>query len=199
MGLLSSLFGCAQTNSQKDKAIELKEIEVKYDEQDGFKDINLTITSEEKTNDRHIYLAKGLYNGKVVGLKFEVLSNMPNGLTENGPNPETGFIKNALVIKSIGSESDEFLEALSELYGFPTNQKFKSTIYVPTIFSLNKQNVNLEKAGYFHFKAFLDEDNESNYCEFFFNVDSGKRIIELHEKDMEYRKLIIKAFSQPSH
>lgn len=124
---------------------------------------------------------------------------MPNGLTENGTDPENGFIKNALIIKSIGSESDDFLKALSKIYGFPTKNKFKNVIQVPTIFSLNKQKVNLDNVGYSHFKAFLEEDNQNDYCEIFFNIDSKKQIIELHEKDMDYRKLIIKAFSQHSH
>lgn len=66
MEFLSTLFGCNQTNSKKDKTVELKEIEVTYDKKDGFKDINLSIVSEEKMNDKHIYLAKGLNNGKML-------------------------------------------------------------------------------------------------------------------------------------
>lgn len=195
MGFLSTLFGYGQSNTKKEESNKLKEIEVKYNEEDGFKDVNLTIVSEEKTNHRHIFVAKGLHNGKVVGLRFEIVSEMPAGLDENGLTGD-GFLKNVLEIKSIGDESDAFLKGLSELYGFPANAKFKNTISVPTLFSLNKENVNLDKPGFYHFKAFFEENNDDDYCEIFFNIDSFKRVIELHEKDEEYRKQIIKAFSQ---
>ncbi|WP_281309450.1 hypothetical protein [Flavobacterium flavigenum] len=190
MGIFSTLFSCNQSN----KETNLKDIVVVYDDEDSFKDIDLSIISEEKTKDKNIYIAKGLYKGKTVGLKFEINTKLPKGLTENGLD-KNGFIKNALQIKSIGNESDEFLKAISETYGFPDYKNFKNSISVPTLFSLNKENVDLNKNGEYRFKLFFEEDSAENYCEIFFNISTDKKIIGLHEKDEEYRKSLIKVFT----
>lgn len=194
MSIFSTLFGCNQSNKKNNLETNLKEIVVVYDEGDGFKDIDLSIVSDEKTKNKNIYIAKGLYQGKTVGLKFEINTRLPKGLTENGLD-KNGFIKNTLQIKSIGNESDEFLKAISEAYGVSDFKNFKNSILVPTLFSLNNENVDLNKNGEYRFKLFFEEDSEQNYCEIFLNINTEKKIIGLYEKDEEYRKSLIKVFS----
>lgn len=195
MGFLTSFFGYAQKTETS--LHSLKDILVVYnkdDGDDGFKDINLSITEQTKSGDIIIYVAKGLFEGKVVGLQFEIKRILPAGINNEGID-QNGFVKNALTIKSIGPESDEFLKAISTIYGLSVDKKIKNVIPVATIFSLNTTAVDLDKNDHYKFKAFLEEEDGSNYCEVFFNINTIQKTIELHEKDQVYRKLIISALS----
>lgn len=99
-------------------------------------------------------------------------------------------------ISSIGTESDEFIRALSELYKLPTTKPFTKKTIAVTAFSLNQSEVNLESSECYKFKFFLEEGSEALYSELYFNIDLGKKIIELKEKDDSYRESIIKVFTQ---
>lgn len=61
-------------------------------------------------------------------------------------------------------------------------------------FSLNESPVDLEAREHYKFKMFFQDDNEDLYCEIFCNIDLAGNVIELHEKDEEYRENIIKNF-----
>lgn len=134
-----------------------------------------------------------------MGLKFEIKSILPNGINSDGSlDAKKGFIRNAIRISSIGEESDEFLKSISNLYGFPTDKKFTINTLSPTAFSLNKSIVKVEKVGYYKFKLFFrddENDKEEDYCELFLNINTNEKTIELFEKDNEYRKSLIKAFT----
>nr|WP_315238990.1 hypothetical protein [uncultured Flavobacterium sp.] len=196
LSIFSLFFGC--NKSVNSPSISLTEI-TEVAEQEGFKDVVLKIVSEEKIKDSYVYIAKGLSNSKVVGLKFEIKSNLPNGINSDGSlDAKNGFIRNAIKISSIGEESDEFLKAFSKLYGFPTDKNFINSTLSPTAFSLNKSIVEVEKLGYYKFKLFFrdsENDKEADYCELFFNINTNEKTIELFEKDNEYRKSLIKVFT----
>ena len=200
MGLLSTLFGCGQDNNKKQHTSDLilEEITSRTDTSEGFSDIFLKITSDLKSDTAHIYIAKGLYKNKTVGLQFIVKSNMPNGITAEGEmNSKDGFIRNAIKIISIGQESDELVKALSELYEIPNKNLFTKTTLVTTAFSLNQTIADLNKPGYYKFKLFFNEDSdEVSYAELFFNINTNEKTIELHEKDNDYRKPLVKVFTE---
>jgi hypothetical protein len=198
MGFFATLFGCGQTNKSETKKVDkLEEITSRTDISEGFSDIFLSIESDTKTDSSHIYVAKGFYKGITVGLQFEVKSNMKNGLTQDGQmNSQGGFIKNAIKTNSIGKESDELVKALGELYSFPTTSLFTKQTITSTVFSLNQKIANLDKPDYYKFKLFFEDDSEDLYSELFFNINTAEKIIELHEKDQEYRQPLIKVFTK---
>jgi hypothetical protein len=200
MGLLSTLFGCGQDNNKKQNTSEIKleEITSRTDTSEGFSDIFLKITSDVKSDTAHTYVAKGLYKNKTVGLQFEVKSKMPNGITAEGEmNSKDGFIRKAVKIISIGQESDELIKALSELYEIPLQKLFTKAKLVTTAFSLNQKVADLDKPDYYKFKLFFNEDSdEDSYAELFFNINTNEKIIELHEKDNDYRKPLIKTLTE---
>ncbi|KUJ59200.1 hypothetical protein AR687_24395 [Flavobacteriaceae bacterium CRH] len=202
LSLFSLLFGC--NNSSNSSSVNLTEISKVAEQEEGlkdvFQDVFLKIVSEEKIKDSYIFIAKGLSKSKVVGLKFEIKSNLPNGINTDGSlDAKNGFIRNAIKISSIGKESDELLKAISKLYGFPTDKKFTINTLSPTAFSLNKSIVDFEKLGYYKFKLFFgdsEKDEEEDYCELYFNINNNEKTIELFEKDSEYRKSLINVFKE---
>ena len=75
-------------------------------------------------------------------------------------------------------------------------QKFTNQKLIFTVFPLNDKVAKLEK-GKFKFKVFYDDSNEKNlYSEFYINIDLNNKILELNEKDQDYRENILKAFIQ---
>lgn len=193
IGLLTSMFGCnksssnTQTNNVQDS---IKLVDIASRTQEGFSDVFLTIVSDTKTDSSHIYIAKGLYKGKTVGLQFEVKSMIGSGII-NGQLGGGGLAGNGVRLKSIGQESDEFVKAMSELYKFPTTRGFSKEVVSTTAISLNDKPADLSKKDYYNFKLFFAEEDDSLYSELFFNINLKNGEIELQEKDQEYRESLI--------
>ena len=201
MGLFSLLFGCKGSNSKMQQSndfdnLVLEEITSRLDQAEGWSDIFLKITSDVKTNTSHIYVAKGLYNGKTVGLQVEVSSNIRAGIVNGEIDGKSGFAHNAVQLKSLGQESDELVKALAELYKQATDKGFTKQTVSATAFSLNEKPVNLDKNDYYKLKLFFEENNEKLYSEVFLNINTEKREIEIHEKDEDYREPIIKVWTE---
>ncbi|MFY9311032.1 MAG: hypothetical protein WAQ28_18460 [Bacteroidia bacterium] len=93
MGLLSFLYGC---NTKTQQTNSLSDITSRIDPTEGWSDIFLTMTADTKTDTSHIYIAKGLYKGKTVGLQIEVSSKIGAGIIDGKPDPKFGFIANAI-------------------------------------------------------------------------------------------------------
>ena len=129
---------------------------------------------------------------------MEIRSNLPAGITSSGElNSKGGVVWNGVKLISVGQESDNLVSALAELYNEPAGNVFTKDVLSPTLFSLNEQNVDLDKPGYYKFKLFFndDSDDENKYAEMFLNVNTDEGIIELHEKDYDYRKPLLNTFT----
>ncbi len=138
MGLFSTLFGCGQNNNknQQPSSQKLADITSRTDTSEGFSDIFLTITSSNKTDSTNIYVGQGLYKNKPVGLKFEVNSKLPFGITPDGEINSMGMlgisgISRTSLISALsildtwkakgknGKRIDFFVEVLNNLQDLP--------------------------------------------------------------------------------
>jgi hypothetical protein len=200
MSIFSFLFGCNDNkgNAQvkKPKNINLEDITSRIDPEEGFVDVFLKITEETKTDTSRIYIAKGLYKNKIVGIQIEVSTNILAGIIGDKIDNKNGFVLNGVQLKSVGQESDEFVKSLAELYNKTTEKKFTKNKVSATAFSLNEKDVNLDNKDYYKLKLFFEENDESLYSEVYLNINTDKREIELHEKDEEYREPIIKVLTK---
>jgi len=93
-----------------------------------------------------------LYNGRIVGLKVEIKKGIVAGLLPSGEINEYAFYGNGIQFSSIGTESNELIKALSELYDFQTTKQFSKFVISSTIFSLNEHDAYLSKKDYYKFK-----------------------------------------------
>ena len=106
-------------------------------------------------------------------------------------------MRNGVKFISLGQESNQLIYALSELYNVPIKNKFSKHNISATVFSLNEKEADFDKNDYFKFKLFFNEDgDEESYAEIFLNINTAQQIIELHEKDQDYRKPFLKAFTE---
>lgn len=196
----SLLFGCnsSETNVQTNNSdnTKLEEITSRSNPDEGWNDIFLKITEDTKTDTSHIYIAKGLFKNKTIGLQIEVSSKIGAGIVNGQHDVSAGFVKNAVKFKSIGQESDEFIKALAELYKQTTNNGFTKQPVSAMVFSQNEKVVNLDKADYYALKLFFAESDENLYSEVFLNINTDKHEIEIKEKDEEYREPLIKIWTK---
>ena len=163
---------------------------------DGWYDIDLTITSMNVADNGYVtVVAKGLFRGKLVGLKISFSPNLKPGLL-NGEVDKSAFIKSGIIYSSIGSESDELLKAIATLYSVELSKPNFSNSVATTAFALEQHLFNLEKNNV-KFKVFFnDQGDEREYAELFTNIDIPKNRLELHEKDPEYRNNVVKALTE---
>ena len=188
MGILSSIFGCIQNKN-------LIELTSNQDAEEGWQDLIFTITEKEKLDNGFWSLTcKAKYENQIVGLKIKIADGIPAGIV-NDEIDNTNFVANGVEIQSIGTESDKLIEVISNLYEQPKMTKFSSEKLTFTAFPLNREKGILEN-GKFKFKLFFDDNNEQNlYAEFYMNPDLINGIVELNEKDEEYRMNIVKLLS----
>ncbi|WP_445722603.1 hypothetical protein [Flavobacterium sp.] len=140
-------------------------------------------------------VCKATFENLIVGFRLFIIDNIDPGINEDKID-ETKFVKDGLSIIGIGEESNNFLYVISKLYEIPNNQKFTNEKLLYTVFPLNNNVAKLSK-GKFNFKVFYDDSDEKKlYSEFYINIDLKNKIVEFNEKDEDYRKNIIKTFSQ---
>ena len=192
MSIFTTLFGCGQ-----EKGGSLKKITEIKNQDPNFADLSLNIISKKREGNYTSFIGKGLYKNKIVGIEVLLINDIEPGIV-NDQISQNGFNKHGVIIKSIGEQSDEFLAALCELYSMKVSKNFRKHNISATIFSLNSEKVNFNNStSYYKFKIFLnDESNEDDYAELYINIDLKNQELEIFEKDNEYRKAIIKVFSE---
>lgn len=172
----------------------MKQIEV-IDEHD-FVDLKFTITKywqDEFKN--HICEVKGLWGKDNVGFEIAFRPDMQLGII-NGEIDMSRFYREGINFYSIGNESDRFVSALIALYKTDNkltkmNDKISSTTF---ILDGNPQNI---QSDYISTKIFFDDKEEKGcYSELFINIDLKNNVLELNEKDPEYRKNIINMMTE---
>ncbi|MNN29660.1 hypothetical protein D3C81_1432720 [compost metagenome] len=101
------------------------------------------------------------------------------------------FYREGINFYSIGELSDNFAKALSSLFKTETSSFRMLDAIGSTAFVLSGQPEYFDEE-YIKTKIFFDDTNEKdNYAEWYVNIDLKNRILELREKDQEYRKNII--------
>ena len=192
MGIFSSLFG-SKANGQSTNLIELTSNQV---EAEGWQDLIFKITEKQLQPDGYWNVTcKATHGNKIVGFRLFILEGLEAGIVNNEID-NTKFVREAVIIEGIGSESNQLVAVMSALYGKPTANRFTDEPLSYTIFPLNQQKASLNN-GYFKFKLFFDDTEERGlYSEMYLNTNFPNGTVEFNEKDPEYRKNIIKHFSK---
>ena len=167
----------------------LKSIDVSEDS--DFVDLSFTITKywQDKHNN-HICKVYGLWENEIVGFEIAFRPDMKLGIID-GEVDKTRFYAKGINLYSIGKESDNFIKDLISLFKQNCIPKRMNDNITSTAFILkgNLENINSE---YIKTKVFFDDlDEKSFYSEWYINIDLQNNILELREKDPDYRLNII--------
>lgn len=187
------LFAACIGNSSKDSEEKLISL-VKHHNAENFH-FQFEISDKGETDSTLIYRAISLYEEDTVGLEIEVMKHLGAGVSVEGHAAETGFNIGTIRFRSLGAESDELVEAITDLYDMQEVTKMTSETIEPMVFNSINQDVELPKPGTYSFKLFFEPDNEEP-AEFFAVLDTHKSTFELSEKDPAFRRVFVYALTK---
>jgi len=184
-----------QYSSDSSDSPEVQSIPMEYNPinmntEEGFQDFEFNIVEYCKLeNGNHMVKVCGEYDNKIVSIKVEFLANMISGVINNDFNSKA-FYHEGIIIRLIETESEEFVKALFSLYGQKnTGKKIVEEVKL-TSYALEGNPGNFENENLM-FKVFHDDNNRDGlYFELYININLSKSILEIKEKDVEYRKNI---------
>lgn len=162
---------------------------------DGWIDVDLTITSVVDEGDYIGVVGMGLFEGSEVGLKVSFLKGMKPGFPNAQPD-RSAFAHRGIVYSSIGKASDRLLHAVATLYGVSEPAGGFASSVEATAIALEQFPLVLNERPA-NFKVFFGDGvgHENEYAELYTNVDIPAKRLELHEKDAEYRANVVRALS----
>lgn len=144
---------------------------------DDFVDVSLRIESMKCDSwSNCTVLAGGTFKGQSVAVEVSIVSNGSQG---------------KITYKSVGKRSNELLAALASLYKLPRPFKAFSVKSEADIIFLDATKQKLSSKVFFAANGL-----ESDYAELYTNIDKTRNVLEIAEKDSEYRKNVLRGFAK---
>ncbi|MGO8836727.1 MAG: hypothetical protein ACLQQ0_04840 [Limisphaerales bacterium] len=172
---------------------DLPESLVQDEEEGGFVDLDLRLVRlDVRPNGSFFAEGRGRHNGRTLGFALELNAEWKMTSIDDG---DGFFYWGSGAVCSIGLESDALLAALSELYKMPVDMgPMRTKTRVAVVGLANDPRLLSETPT--HMKLLFESEEPSHYAEVFVNVIAPERRIELHEKDPEYRKPLLRALGE---
>ena len=170
----------------------------------GFADFLLQVEAVSfDSSGKCLITAGGREEGLDVGLQVLLPAGMKCGLVERGDDlvlEEDRVYYNGVEFRSLGTRSENFLAVLAKAYEVPLQSPkmagataFTCIVLEGDMESFAERPV---KCKLFFDEKMLREDNDEDYCELYLNIDLKLRILEIAEKDQEYRANIMRALNE---
>jgi hypothetical protein len=107
-------------------------------------DLNLSVVSQTKQGNYYELITRGCYNGEAVGLKILLKDSIPAG----SKNAKDAYVENGIRLSSLGTESDNLMKAMGEIYKVDASKKFSAQELSYALYSQNSQPVDYSKGAY---------------------------------------------------
>jgi hypothetical protein len=181
MSILASIFGRAVASEPQAGQLV---------SEDGFVDIDLPIYRYSKDGTLTV-VARGKIDGQTIAIAVDLGSEWKEQVVEDA---ELTIYWGNGHIRSIGEESDAFLNVLAKEYGFSSAAKKMASRTTLTMAGLNSdpRDVKTSRAT---IKVFFEHNGKDNYGEAFINIDLTNKVLEFHDKDPEYHQGMISSLS----
>jgi hypothetical protein len=183
VGIIAAIFGDSKVRASP----------VRVNTEEGFADLDLPLAAApQATRVGQRLLAQGTYDGHRVGFAAEIYGEW---IEKPLDDKSATFYWGKVTLRSIGEPSDNFVEALSKLYGVSSKS-------APMLSEITAQAVGLADdprtllEGPVRMKLFFHSDIEERYAEVFMNLDVPSRVVQFHEKDQEYRQNVVRALRE---
>jgi hypothetical protein len=180
-----------QSKSRDSTNLVVKPLVIFNDKEDGWGgDIRLSIVGMSENDTAQIYKAVSLYKGIPLGLLIFV------------PKRKTGDqgFGNGISLKSLGKESNNLLYELAKLYkqNVAIDVKFGESVSASFVDLKKFAKSVVGKVGEgdpntMEYKLFIETKDDE--AELFLNINPVDNWIELREKDLDYRTVVIKALT----
>lgn len=196
LSVLTSLFGGC--GDKKPSPIaghaehqQTADTEVMLGTGEDFIDLALFIEDHQRQPDgTQIIRAAGKHNSQPIRLEIVLGASWKSGsLDEKIP---LVVYQGTVTFRSLGTESDNLVRMLDEVYGTKLNPTAMKQQTRFTAMTLGGDPRDLSK-GPVKVKLFFESDNEKEYAELFTNIDLSKHRLEINEKDPDYREAIVQS------
>jgi hypothetical protein len=164
---------------------------------DGFVDLTFRITNlVDDGQHYHLHLAAS-HARCPVGMDVVVVRGVQGGFNSKMELVKKNVYRKGVRFLRSGVESDQLISAISDLYGFdesPTRMVDEETF---TAIALHQGSLDMDSEPV-KLKIFGKDGepfDEGAYYESFFNVDLPNGFVYWNEKDPDYRKALLQAFS----
>jgi hypothetical protein len=193
VGILT-LFGfCACEHDNKKS--ELLDIASEIDRTTRFVDLTLCITSCYESENYNDYIAEALYKSDTVGIRVTLKKEPVEDLVDN--QPRNRLVADGIILHSNGRSSDKLLQTMADLYGVEgVEDGMRDEPIRLSYRKLGGTHIDYDE-GKCKFRAFL-ADNGKDPAELFIYFDFEKKLIQLNEKDLEYRRSILTCLMKKS-
>jgi hypothetical protein len=180
-----------QAKQQKRPAAALtKSPEITSESEEGFRDLIFYIQEHKKVDGRQTLRGSGTHKGRQLGL--EVILDATWKAASLGKDIPFATYRGTLTYRSIGPESDAFLQVLDELYGTKLSPKTMSAETRFTAISLGGDPRDLAREPV-KIKLFFESGGQNDYAELFTNIELATHRLEIREKDESYRSPVVRA------
>jgi hypothetical protein len=185
-----AIVSCSRSSAPKTAQVIPLEITAAGEFED-FHDLQFAIQKYETLADgTQVIHAVGAHHGREVGLDLTLGPGWKSSQIVPGVTSDQGLV----TYRSNGAESDAFLQVLDEIYETKVHPAAMRTETQWSGISLKGDPGALDK-GPTKIKLFFESNNADEYAELFTNIDLAARILQIHEKDPEYRPAIIHALA----
>jgi hypothetical protein len=179
MGFLASIFGATKSQAQQVRSVG----------DHGFVDLDIPMASAATSPSGSTTLvARGILGGLPVGFSIEI-----HPTWNESSHDEVIFYFGRATIRSIGPSSDNFVAELARQYSLPAPGVHMRKIIEVDAVGLNSDPRLLESSPV-HMKLFFNPNGpEDTYAEVFLNADLSAKVVQFHEKDLDYRAPLLKS------
>lgn len=157
--------------------------------EEGFADASFRIISSKVSIGRtRSFKIRALFNEKKVGIIVQLSSDWTPDTIGDGIPVLWGQVR----YKSLGSESDAFLQALASAYGVRLPESTMASTIDFSAVALHGNPMTFE-SGRVDMKLFYESGTEGSHAEIYTNLDTDTLEAEIREKDTGFRKPILQA------
>ena len=180
MGLLTGIFGRSMSTAQTVRSVG----------EDGFVDLDIPLVNHAKgPSGIRTLVAQGVFENSPIGFSIEIHSAWKAQPLEDG---SATFYWGRVTLRNVGPPSDNFVFSLARLYGLPKPDKGMLPAIDAQAVGLDNDPRTMD-ASPIRMKLFFHSDTEERYAEVFLNIDVPNHLVQFHEKDVEYRKEVLRA------
>ena len=166
--------------------------------EDGFVDCVFRISNIKIIEDKYTFHLSAYYENNVLGINVEVFRNISGGFDSEMNLIKEHVYYDGVIFRRSGRESDLLIQVLAKLYGIESKSLKMVEEETFTAIALHSGNIKIENDAV-KIKLFgndSEEDHEDDYYESFFNIDMSNGLVFWNEKDIGYRKALIKSLSR---
>jgi hypothetical protein len=171
--------------------------QIRLNESNDVQDLIFAIQEVAETPEGRVnIMAYGLHGDRKVGVAVSFRGGMMPGIVDDEID-RTAFYREGVSFSSVGEDSDTLLLSMASFYGATSETGRFVKRVATTSFALDGDPRNMMNEKIMFKVFFCPEGEDDKYAELYTNIDLPNRVLELLEKDEEYRVNIIKALTAP--